>query len=99
VTDEEKKDLPKFDSPIGRDKANTSVSQSSSIFESSTSHTLAKEIHFEFTQTFLLSHSPTTRNKFVGNFKRITSSQCPICGGLSCRLTAEDMDKVDCHCR
>jgi len=52
VTDEEKKDLPKFDSSIGRDKVNTSVSQTSSIFGSSTSHTLAKEVYF--TQTFPL---------------------------------------------
>ncbi|KYM81926.1 hypothetical protein ALC53_07618 [Atta colombica] len=43
ATDEEKKDLPKSDSSTGRDKANTSISQTSSIFGSSTSHTLAKE--------------------------------------------------------
>ena len=71
ATDEEKKDS-KFDSPTG--KANTSVSQSSSIFESSTSHTPAKKIHFEFIQTFSLSRYPTTRNEFTGSFKSITSS-------------------------
>jgi len=63
-------DDPKFNSPTGRDKANTSVSQSSSIFESSTLHTPAKEIHFEFIQTFPLLRSLTMRNEFVGSFKR-----------------------------
>ncbi|KYN27633.1 hypothetical protein ALC57_02974 [Trachymyrmex cornetzi] len=40
---EEKKALPKFDSTIDRDKTNTNVSQTSSIFENSTTHVLAKE--------------------------------------------------------
>ena len=62
ATDEEKKGLPKFDSSTDRNKANTNVSQTSSIFRSSTLHTPAKEIHFEFTQTFPLS------NEFVGSF-------------------------------
>ena len=84
ATDEEKKDLPTFDSSTNRDKTNTSIPQSSSIFESSTSHTPAKKVHFKFTQTFPLSCSPTTRNEFAGSFKRITSSQCPTCGSLSC---------------
>jgi len=73
VTDEEKKDLLKFDSPIGRDKANTSISQSLSIFESFTSHTPAKEVHFEFTRTFPFSHFPMTRNEFAGSFNYIIS--------------------------
>ncbi|KYN31556.1 hypothetical protein ALC56_14437 [Trachymyrmex septentrionalis] len=81
ATDEEKKDLSKFESSTDRDKANTSVSQTSSIFESSTSHTPAKEVHFEFTQTFPLSRSPTTRNEFARSFKHITSSSCTTCGG------------------
>ena len=52
-------------------------------------------------QTFSLSCTPT-RNEFTGSFKYIISSQTciyPICRGLSCRLTAEDVDEVDCHCR
>jgi len=65
-TNEEKKDLLKFDSSTDRDKANTSVSQTSSIFESSASHT-GKRVYFEFTQTFPLSCSPMTRNEFVGS--------------------------------
>ncbi|KYN13605.1 hypothetical protein ALC57_14203 [Trachymyrmex cornetzi] len=40
ATVEENKDLPKFDSTA--DKANTSVSQTTSIFENSTTHVLAK---------------------------------------------------------
>jgi len=94
VTDEEKKDLLKFDSPIGRDKANTSVSQSSSIFESSTSHTPAKEVHFEFTRTFPFSRFPMTRNEFAGSFNYIISvsdmrgSILPIdCRGMWTRST------------
>ncbi|KYN14629.1 hypothetical protein ALC57_13158 [Trachymyrmex cornetzi] len=43
ATAEEKKDLPKFDSTTDRDKTNTNVSQTSSIFENSTTHVLAKE--------------------------------------------------------
>ncbi|KYN22072.1 hypothetical protein ALC57_05538, partial [Trachymyrmex cornetzi] len=61
ATAEEKKDLPKFDSTTDRDKTNTNVSQTSSIFENSTTHVLAKE--------------------------------CPTCGGLSCRPTAEGVDE------
>jgi len=99
VTDEEKKDLSKFDSLTDRDKANTNVSQASSILGSSTLHTPAKEVHFEFTQTFPLSRSPMTRNEFAGSFKRITSSPCTTCRGLSCRSTAEGVDEVDRHCR
>ena len=53
-----KKDLPKFDPLTDRDKANTSVSQSI-IFKNFTLHTPAKEINFEFTQTFPLSCSTT----------------------------------------
>jgi len=64
-----KKDLSKFDSPTGRDKANSSVSQSSSTFGNSTSHTPVKEVYFEFTQTFSLSRSSTMRNEFTGSFK------------------------------
>ncbi|KYN24343.1 hypothetical protein ALC57_04052 [Trachymyrmex cornetzi] len=43
TTAEEKNDLPKFDSTTDRDKANTSVSQTSSIFENFTTLVLAKE--------------------------------------------------------
>ncbi|KYN11438.1 hypothetical protein ALC57_16406 [Trachymyrmex cornetzi] len=99
ATAEEKKDLPKFDSTTDRDKANTSVSQTSSIFENSTTHVLAKEVNSIFTHTFPLSCLPTPKNEFAGSFKRLTSSQCPICRGLSCRPTAEGVDEVDCHCR
>ncbi|KYN27902.1 hypothetical protein ALC57_02693 [Trachymyrmex cornetzi] len=99
ATAEEKKDLPKFDSTTDRDKTNTNVSQTSSIFENSTTHVLAKEVNSEFTHTFPLSRSPTPKNEFTGSFKRLTSSQCPTCGGLSCRPTAEGVDEVDCHCR
>ncbi|KYN18435.1 hypothetical protein ALC57_09253 [Trachymyrmex cornetzi] len=99
ATAEEKKDLPKFDSTTDRDKTNTNVSQTSSIFENSTTHVLAKEVNSEFTHTFPLSRSPTPKNEFTGSFKRLTSSQCPTCGGLSCRPTAEGVDGVDCHCR
>ena len=49
TTDEEKKDFSKFDSPTDKDKANTNVLQTSSIFENSTTHTPVKEIYFEFT--------------------------------------------------
>ncbi|KYN29422.1 hypothetical protein ALC57_01134, partial [Trachymyrmex cornetzi] len=47
ATAEEKKDLPKFDSTTDRDKANTNVSQTSSIFENSTTHIPAKELWTE----------------------------------------------------
>jgi len=80
VTDEDKKDLPKFDSWTDRDKANINVSQASNILGTSTLHAPAKEVHFEFTQTFPLSRSPTTRNEFARSFKRITSSLCTTCG-------------------
>jgi len=83
VTDEQKIDVSKFDLPTDRDKSNTNVPQMSSIFWSSTSHMPAKEIHFEFTQTFPLSHSPMTRNEFAESFKRIMVHH-PI-WGLSCR--------------
>ena len=55
MTDEQKKDLLKFDSWTDRDKANTNVSQASSILGSSTLHTPAKEVHFEFKH--FLSHA------------------------------------------
>ncbi|KYN14480.1 hypothetical protein ALC57_13316 [Trachymyrmex cornetzi] len=88
-----KKDLPKFDSTTDRDKTNTNVSQTSSIFENSTTHVLAKEVNSEFTHTFPLLRSFTPKNEFTGSFKRLTSSRCPICGGLSCRPTAEGVDE------
>ena len=91
--DEEKKDFLKFDSPV--EIKLILASHNSSNFGSSTSHTPAKEVHFEFTQTFSLSCSPM-RNEFARSFKSITSS--PTYRSLSCRLTAEDVDEIDCHC-
>ena len=38
-------------------------------------------------------------NEFVGNLTRVASSQCQICGSLSCRQTTEGVDEVDSHCR
>jgi len=42
-----------------------------SSFENSTTHAPAKEVNSEFTQTLLLSRSPTTRNEFVGSFNTL----------------------------
>ena len=80
----EKVNLPKFNSLADKVKSNTNVTQTC-IFKNSTTLTTTKEVNSEFP----FSRSPTTRNEFFGNFKRITLSQCPTCKGLSCRQTVE----------
>ena len=55
-----------------------------------------KEKVSEIIQAIPVSRT-SARNEFAGNFICGTSTQCQICGGLSCRQTAEGVDEVDGH--
>jgi len=70
-----------------------------SPFHENTSGSSAVKVNSEFIQTLPLIQSPPPTNEFSGNLTSITSSQCQICGRLSCRQTAKGVDEVDRHHR
>jgi len=56
-----------------------------------------EEKHFSKIDSSDLVVQSLPTNEFSGNLTSITSSQCQICGRLSCRQTAKGVDEVDCH--
>lgn len=60
-----------------------------------------KEVNSEFIQIIPLARSSPRceKHEFTGNFTSVATTQCQICGRLSCRQTAKGVDEVDCHRR
>jgi len=68
----------------------------SSFYENTSGISAMKVENPEFIQTIPLIRTPST-NEISENLTSITSSQCQICGRLSCRQTAEGVDEIDHH--
>lgn len=71
------------------------------IFENTRASSTKKETIPEVVQIIPLTRTPPNHveNEFIGNLTSVASSQCEICGSLSCRPTAEDVDETDRHHR
>lgn len=110
---EKEEELPKIESCINKDKiivSGTSGKQSY-IDDNSTLHSVlhdttgrttsasvTKEVESGFIQIIPPVRAPT-KNELARNFTSLASTQCQICGSLSCRQAAEGVDEVDRHRR